>query len=67
MCFHLSASEYYECIWGYHVQWATRTTHSPVLQLLAVDTHSSLVALGDAHLVPAAFNLLAWVLGGVYI
>lgn len=42
-------------------------THSPVLKFLAVDAHSSLVALGDTHLVSAALNLLAGVLGGVYI
>lgn len=40
-------------------------THAPVLQLLAVDAHGPLVALGDTHLVPAALNLLAGVLGGV--
>ncbi len=42
-------------------------THSPVLKFLAVDAHSSLVALGDTHLVSAALNLLTGVLGGVYI
>ena len=47
---------------------ATHThTHSPVLEFLAVDAHSSLVALGNTHLVPAALNLLTRVLGGVYI
>lgn len=40
-------------------------THAPVLQLLAVDAHGPLVALGDTHLVPAALHLLAGVLGGV--
>lgn len=39
----------------------------PVLQLLAVDAYSSLVALGDTHLVSAALNLLTGVLGCVYI
>lgn len=42
-------------------------THSPVFKFLAVDAHSSLVALGDTHLVSAALNLLTRVLGGVYI
>lgn len=42
-------------------------THSPVFELLAVDAYSSLVALGDTHLVSAALNLLTGVLGGVYI
>lgn len=42
-------------------------THSPVFKFLAVDAHSSLVALGDTHLVSAALNLLTGVLGGVYI
>lgn len=42
-------------------------THTPVLKFLAVDAHSSLVALGDTHLVSAALNLLTGVLGGVYI
>lgn len=41
--------------------------HSPVLKFLAVDAHSSLVALGDTHLVSAALNLLTGVLGGVYV
>lgn len=38
-----------------------------MFKFLAVDAHSSLVALGDAHLVSAALNLLTGVLGGVYI
>lgn len=42
-------------------------THSPVFKFLAVDAHSSLVALGDTHLVSAALNLLTGILGGVYI
>lgn len=42
-------------------------THSPVFKFLAVDAHSSLVALGDTHLVSAALNLLTRVLCGVYI
>ena len=42
-------------------------THSPVFKFLAVDAHSSLVTLGNTHLVPAALNLLTRVLGGVYI
>lgn len=40
-------------------------THSPVIKFLAVDTHGPLVALGNTHLVSAALNLLAGVLGGV--
>lgn len=40
---------------------------SPVLQLLAVDAHSSLVALGDTHLMSAAFHLLAGIFSGVHI
>lgn len=43
------------------------SAHSPVLKFIAVDAHSSLVALGDTHLVSAAPNLLTGVLGGVYI
>lgn len=43
------------------------STHSPVLKFLPVDADSSLVALGDTHLVSAAPNLLTGVLGGVYI
>lgn len=38
-----------------------------MFELLAVDAYSSLVALGDTHLVSAALNLLTGVLGGVYI
>lgn len=40
---------------------------SPVFQLLTIDAHGSLVALGDTHLVSAALNLLTGVLGGVYV
>lgn len=39
--------------------------HSPVLQFLAADAHGPLVALGDAHLVATALDLLTGVLGGV--
>lgn len=42
-------------------------THLPVFKFLAIDAHSSLIALGNTHLVPAALNLLTGVLGGVYI
>lgn len=38
-----------------------------MLELLAVDAHSSLVALGDTDLVSAALNLLTRVLSGVYV
>lgn len=38
-----------------------------MLQLLAVDAHGPLVALGDADLVSAALNLLTRVLGGVHV
>lgn len=38
-----------------------------MLKLLAVDAHSSLVALGHTNLVPAALNLLTGVLGGVHV
>lgn len=37
-----------------------------MLELLAVDTHGPLVALGDAHLMAAALHILARVLGGVH-
>lgn len=43
----------------------SKHTHSPVIKFLAVDTHGPLVALGNTHLVSAALNLLAGVLGGV--
>lgn len=38
-----------------------------MFKFLAVDAYSSLVALGNTHLVSAALNLLTGVLGGVYI
>lgn len=38
-----------------------------MFKFLAVDAHSSLIALGDTHLVSAALNLLTGVFGGVYI
>lgn len=36
-----------------------------MLQFFPTDTHGPLVALGDAHLVLAAFHILARVFGGV--
>ena len=42
-----------------------RVWASPVLQLLPVDAHGPLVALGHTHLVAAASHLLTRVLGGV--
>lgn len=39
----------------------------PVLQLLAVNTHSTLVSLGNTHLVWATLHLLAGVFSDVYI
>lgn len=55
------------CVLGINQILPTGCTHSPVLKFLAVDAHSSLVALGDTHFVSAALNLLTRVLGGVYI
>lgn len=52
-------------VWG--ISQLSFYTFSPVLELLTVDAHGSLVALGDAHLVSAALNLLTRVLGSVYI
>ena len=57
----------YLWVWGISQLLLTGHTHSPVFKLLAIDAHSSLVALGDTHFVSAAFNLLTRVLGGVYI
>lgn len=39
----------------------------PVLQLLTVDTHSTLIALGNTHLVWATLHLLTGVFSGIYI
>lgn len=41
------------------------TAPIPVLQLFAANAHGPLVALSNAHLVPAAFHFLAGILGGV--
>lgn len=57
----------YVCVLGISQFLPRGCTHSPVFKFLAVDAHSSLVALGDTHLVSAALNLLTGVLGGVYI
>lgn len=57
----------YFCVLGISQFLPRGYTHSPVFKFLAVDAHSSLVALGDTHLVSAALNLLTRVLGGVYI
>lgn len=57
----------YVCVLGVSQFLPRGCTHSPVFKFLAVDAHSSLVALSDTHLVSAALNLLTGVLGGVYI